>query len=301
MNEGRLLHYAVLALGVFAISWSAILIRQADAPALVIACLRMCFAGVPMGALALARHQRAPQAIPASTVGPMALAAAFLAAHFAFWVESLQHTSVATSVVLVAAQPLYVAVASPFVLGERIEARVWVAIAIAIGGAVLMASEDVAEGFGTVAGDLYAALGGAAAAGYFMVGRRVRPNVSWLRYVGTVYPLSALMLIAVALVAGESFFGHTGKAYVMIALLALGPQLIGHSSINWTLAVLPAVIVSIAILMEPVITTGLATFTLNEYPSVIELLGGALVLLGVYLALRPERQSRLAVEPTAAD
>ncbi|MEX0785500.1 MAG: DMT family transporter [Dehalococcoidia bacterium] len=301
MDDKGWLPYAALGVGVFAISWSAILIREAPAPALVIACLRMVFAGAPMGALAFVQHRRAPQTIPMSTVGPMVLSAAFLAAHFAFWVTSLEHTSVATSVVLVAAQPLYVAAASPFVLGERIEGRVWVAIGVALAGALMMASEDIGDGLGTLAGDAYAALGGAAAAGYFMIGRRVRPSVPWLRYVGTVYPLCAAMLIAVALIGGESFGGHPGKAYLLIAILAIGPQLIGHSSINWTLAVLPAVVVSIAILMEPVITTGLATFILDEYPSVIEVLGGTLVLAGVYLALRPERERRLAAEISSAD
>lgn len=301
MEDNGWLPYAALGLGVFAISWSAILIREAPAPALVIGCLRMAFAGAPMGALALVQQRRAPQPVPMSTVGPMMLSAAFLAAHFAFWVTSLQHTSVATSVVLVAAQPLYVAAAAPFVLGERIEQRVLVAIGVALAGALLMASEDLGEGLGTVAGDAYAALGGAAAAGYIMIGRRVRPSVSWLQYVGTVYPLCAAMLIVVVLISGQSFGGHPGKAYVMIALLALGPQLIGHSSINWTLAVLPAVLVSIAILMEPVITAGLATVILDEFPSVLEVAGGALVLVGVYLALRPERERRLAVEVTSAD
>jgi drug/metabolite transporter (DMT)-like permease len=87
----------------------------------------------------------------------------------------------------------------------------------------------------------------------------------------------------------------------MIALLALVPQLLGHTSINWVLGYLSAVIVSIAILAEPVITTALATVVLDEYPTPFELAGGALVLAGVYLALRPQRQEHLAVEVASAD
>src|SRR3990172_5485123 len=117
--EGRgWLPFAALFVGVGAISWSAILIRETDAPAFIIAAYRMVLAGVPMGALALIQQRRAPEAMPVSVFSPLLLSAAFLAAHFAFWVTSLQHTSVATSVVLVAAQPLYVALAAPLLLGE---------------------------------------------------------------------------------------------------------------------------------------------------------------------------------------
>jgi drug/metabolite transporter (DMT)-like permease len=293
--------YAVLMAGVVAVSWSAILIRETAAPALVIGSYRLVLAGLPMGALAVVQQRRSPERAATGVVGPMVLSAVFLAAHFAFWIESLKHTSVVTSVVLVAAQPLYVALLSPFLLHEKVERRVWYAIAIASFGALVMASEDLRSGFGTVLGDLYAMLGGAMSAAYIMVGRRVRPEVSWPRYVGIVYPITAVMLVALTIVAGDSFTGYTMKAYVMMALLALGPQLIGHTSINWSLAHFSAVIVSIAILLEPVITTGLAIPILKEVPTPIETVGAALVLVGVYVALRPEAHARLAVEVSAAD
>ena len=300
MKEGNALPYSVLFVGVIAVSWSAILIREADAPALVIGAYRMVFAGVPMGALALAQQRRAPEPL-AGTVLPLLLSSAFLAAHFAFWIESLKHTSVVTSVVLVAAQPLYVALVAPFLLGEPVERSVWLAIGVATAGAVLMAGEDLTSGLGTIAGDFYALLGGVAAAGYFIVGRRLRPTVSWGRYVGVVYPLTALMLVAVALAARQPFTGYSTKTYLMFGLIALVPQLIGHSAINWSLAYLSAVVVSIMILLEPLITTGLAIPILDEVPTAFELAGGVLVLIGVYMAVRPRRVEHLAVEIAAAD
>jgi drug/metabolite transporter (DMT)-like permease len=139
---------------------------------------------------------------------------------------------------------------------------------------------------GKVEGDLYAVLGGAFAAGYLMLGRYARPGTSWLRYVGTVYPIAAAFLLAAALVAGDAWTGYSTKTYTMIALLALGPQLIGHSAINWSLGYLPVMIVAMAILAEPVGSTILATIILDERPTVVEGAGAALVLVGVYLALR---------------
>jgi drug/metabolite transporter (DMT)-like permease len=141
-----------------------------------------------------------------------------------------------------------------------------------------------------VRGDLYAVLGGAFAACYLMVGRSARPGTSWLRYVGVVYPVAAVCLFATALIARDPLTGYTTKTYVMIGLLALGPQLIGHSAINWALGFLPVMLVAMAILAEPVGSTVLAALILHENPSVAEGAGALLVLLGVYLALRPDRE-----------
>ena len=193
MTDQRWLPYSALGVGVLAISWSAILIREAQAPVLIIACYRMVLAGLPMGTLALIQQRRAPEPITTSSVAPLLLSAAFLAAHFGFWIAAVQQTSVVTAVVLVAAQPLYLALASPLLLGETVERRVWLALLIATIGALTMAADDIGDGLGTLTGDAYAALGGAFAAGYIMVGRRLRPTVSWPRYVGTVYPMTAVL------------------------------------------------------------------------------------------------------------
>src|SRR3990172_4778455 len=197
--------YVVLGVGVSAVAWAAILVRESDAPALIIAAYRLTLASIPMGALALVQHRRAPEPISAGTVAPLVLSAAVLAAHFGFWIASLQRTSVVTAVVLMATQPLIVGIASPLLLGEAVDRRVWLAPGVALAGTAAMASEDAGEALGTVVGDLYAVLGGIFAAGYLMVGRYARPGTSWLRYVGTVYTLAALFLIVSALVSGDSF------------------------------------------------------------------------------------------------
>jgi drug/metabolite transporter (DMT)-like permease len=300
MRDAKLVAYGVLGVGVLAVSWAAILVRQADAPALVIAAYRLGLAALPVGTLAVLQQRRAPEPVSTSTVWPLLLSAAFLAAHFAFWITSLQHTSIVTAVVLMAAQPLFVALASPFVLHEPVERRVWLALAVAGAGTLTMAAEDFGEGLGTLAGDFYALLGGAFAACYIVVGRRARPSTSWLRYVGVVYPVTALLLFGVVLAAQEPLTGYSTKTYVMIALMALGPQLVGHSSINWALGYLPAVIVALAILVEPVGATALAALILDERPTTAEVMGGVLVLAGVYLGLRPEREETAVLEAEVA-
>jgi drug/metabolite transporter (DMT)-like permease len=301
MTERPWLPYTVLLIGVAAVSWSAILIREATAPFLIIACYRLALASVPVGAMALIQSRRSPEPFVMNTFLLMLLSGALLAAHFAFWISSIQHTSIVTSVVLVATQPLYVALASPLLLREKVEPYVWVALLIATVGALTMVAEDLGVGLGSLAGDFYAALAGAFAAAYLIVGRSVRPTTSWTRYIGVVYTVSALCLFAAVLIAGDDLTGYSTKTYVMIGLLALGPQLIGHSSINFTLGYLSAVVVAMAILLEPIGTTILAAAILDERPTIAELAGGVLVLIGVYLAIRPRREERLLVEISSAD
>jgi drug/metabolite transporter (DMT)-like permease len=272
---------------VVAVSCAAVLIREADAPALVIAAYRLGLAAVPTGTLALTTGRyRASQGC--LLAWPL-LAGTFLALHFGFWIASLQQTSVTTSVVLVTTNPLFVGLASPFVLRERVPAAIWVGIGIATVGAALMAAEDVGEGMGTVVGDLYALLGAIFGAGYLMMGRLARPQMSWMGYVGIVYPVAAVLLVGAVLVAGEPFTGYSAKTFAMLGLLALVPQLVGHSAINWALAYVPAALAAVAILGEPVGATILAALVLKEVPSGFEVAGAILVLAGVYRALRPGR------------
>lgn len=290
MKPARWQAYAILGVGVIAVSWSAILVRGADAPALVIASYRLAFAAVPMALLALWQHRRNPEPVTTTSLWPLALSSAFLAAHFGFWIASLQHTSVVTAVVLMAMQPLIVGVASPLLLRESVQRQVWLALVVALAGVLTMAVAHTGKGLGQVEGDVYAILGGFFAACYLIVGRSVRSHTPWLRYVGVVYTITAILLVAVALVAGEPFTGYSSKTMLMIALMALGPQLIGHTSINWSLGYLPAMLVAMAILVEPVLSTILAALILDEWPSMPELAGAVLILIGVYIALRPDSE-----------
>jgi drug/metabolite transporter (DMT)-like permease len=287
VQHGRSSAHLVLFIGVAAVSSAAILIREADAPALVIASYRLGLAALPTGALVLATGRR-EEYRDGLWPWPI-LAGAFLAAHFGFWIASLQQTSVITSVVLVTTNPLFVGLASPFVLREKVSAATWAGIGIATVGAGLMAAEDLGEGLGTLVGDLYALLGAVFGAGYLMIGRRVRPQMSLVGYVGVVYPAAALLLVASVLVAQEPFTGYSTKTFLMLGLLALVPQLIGHSAISWSLAYVPAALVAVAILGEAVGATILAAIVLQETPSGLEMAGALLVLTAVYVALRPGR------------
>jgi drug/metabolite transporter (DMT)-like permease len=283
--QGRPFDLAVLALGICAVSTAAIFIREADAPALVIAAYRLALASAPLLLIAAARRQL--RFSNRTHLALCAMAGAFMALHFGFWIASLQTTSVITSVALVASQPLFVAILSGPLLGESPSRGIWLGLALATAGALVMVAEDVGEGRETLKGDLFAVLGAMFAAAYILTGRFVRTGgAGWSSYVTVAYSVAALLLVLGVVVDGASFTGYSTRTYGFFVLLALVPQLIGHTILNRSLGYLPVVTVAIAILGEPVGATILAAVFLGEAPSVLEVAGGLLLLAGVYLGVR---------------
>ncbi len=282
-------HLLALGVGVLAISFAAPLIRLAEAPALTIAAVRLALAAPPMFALALATGgQRQWRVLRRGDWLLLALSAAALAAHFAFWVASLQRTSVVASVALVTMQPLFVAIGGWAFLGERPRRGTLVGIAVATAGALLLVLPHAGDR-GTLEGDAFALVGGVMSGCYLLAGRGARRGLSTVAYTGAVYPATAILLLGALVISDAPLTGHPREAYVAMALLALVPQLVGHNALNWALGSLPAAVVAIAILGEPIGAAIIAVPLLDEVPRPIEVAGGAVVLLGVYLALRDAR------------
>jgi drug/metabolite transporter (DMT)-like permease len=274
---------------VVAVSFAAILIRKADAPAMVIAAYRMGIAALVVAPTATAlggwRHLPKPRDLLLCVA-----ASAFLAVHFVGWISSLQYTSVASSVVLVTATPLMVALASRMFLKEPLKRRVLMGIALGLAGSIVIAAGDLASaGRDNLLGDALALLGAIAMTGYLLIGRRVRQRVPILPYLTLVYVGAALLLLAGTGIAGASLSGYSGQTYLFLVLLALVPQLLGHSLLNWSLARVTATLVSIAVMAEPVVSTILALALLHESPPITSYLGGVVILTGIYLSTRRPR------------
>jgi len=297
---GRWFDYAVLALGVAAVSTAAVLIREADAPALVVAAYRLSFASLPLVLYAAAsRRSSMPRGRGAASLA--LLSGVFLALHFAFWVASVKQTSVVTSTVLVTAAPLFVGLASGPFLGEAPSSQVWTGVAFAAAGTAVMVSEDFGSGRDTLEGDLFALLGAVFAAAYLMSGRRLLSDgAGWLRYISVTYPTSAAVLVCLAVLSGEALFDYSARTFAFLALLAAVPQLIGHTAVNRSLGHLPAIAVALAVQGEPVGATLLAAAVLGEQPTLLQVAGGLLVLAGVYVGIRPRPEAVVAGRPGVA-
>jgi drug/metabolite transporter (DMT)-like permease len=298
--QGRAFDIAVLALGIAAVSTAAVLIREADAPVLVIAAYRLAFASLPLLAFAGFRRRRLlPLGRDRATL--TLLSGLLLALHFAFWVASVKQTSVVTATVLVTTTPLFVSLASGPLLQEPPGRSIWLGLGLASAGSLLMVSDDLGAGGDTLRGDAFALLGALFAAAHFIAGRHLlAEGLNWLNYVTVTFTTAAVCLTVLATAGGSALAGYSAETYGIFALLALVPQLMGHTAVNRSLAHLPAVAVSLAVMGEPVGATILAALLLNEQPSLLQLVGGLVVLAGVYAGLRPSLDAKrppLAQEP----
>ncbi len=312
MTERQLRFFLPLGLltAILAVSTASIFIRfaQREAPSLVIAALRLTFASLMLSPLALTRGRAELRRLTRRELALGLLAGVFLAVHFATWISSLEYTSIASSVVLVSTGPLWVALLSPLFLREPLTRPVLFGMLLALAGGTIIGLSDSCTIQGGLTcpplsefvqgeafwGNFLALAGAWAVAGYLMIGRSLRAKTSLVPYIFLVYSIAALVLSSMMFVAGQRPTGFTPLTYVWIALLALIPQLIGHSTYNWALRYLPAALVSITTLGEPIGSAILAYFILQEAPSSLTLLGGALILAGIYLASSTAKESASA-------
>jgi|UniRef100_A0A7V3PUD3 drug/metabolite transporter (DMT)-like permease len=273
----------VLMFGILAASFASIIIRLTPAPSLVVAAGRMLFATILLTPFYFAQPALRKQELKLKKLLLSLLGGVFLAAHFGFWIESLRHTTVTSSVVLVAMNPIFVALLSPFLIREGISPRLWIAIILGILGALII-NKPAMTNTGNLNGNLLALTGALFAALYVLVGRKLRPGLSLLGYVYPVYFIAALILTILAFISGNPLATCSLKTCLLILLLAIGPQIIGHTSFNWALAYLPASVVALTILGEPVGTTLLAMILLRQPPTCWEIMGGIIILSAIYLA-----------------
>jgi drug/metabolite transporter (DMT)-like permease len=309
-RPSRLTLSLALCTAIVAVSTASILIRfaQETAPSITIAALRLTFASALLAPFAAFRYGSELRALRPGEVGLAAASGVFLAVHFATWITSLEYTTVTSSVVLVSTGPLWVALLSPLFLHERLTAGTMLGLALAVVGGVIIAAGDICRWEGglqcislggtfrgtSLWGNLLALGGAWAVSGYLILGRRLRANLSLVAYIFLAYGFAALGLLAAALVSGSLVVSLPPLTYGWILLLALVPQLVGHSTYNWALRFLPAAFVAVTTLGEPIGSTVLAYFILHEQPGSYVLLGAALVMAGIYLAARGSRQPKSA-------
>ena len=290
--------FLVLGVGVVVVSFAAILIRFAQAEgasSLAIAAVRLTVAAIVLAPFAWLRAGGEMLRLPRRELGLCILSGALLAAHFWAWITSLEHTSVASSTALVTTNPLWVALASALLLRERPGAAAVAGILLTLAGSLLIFAADASRTSGSDAapmlGNILALVGAISASGYLLVGRALRARVSLTAYIWLAYSTAAVLLLIAAMAAGVSFMSLPSPAWLFMVALALGPQLIGHTTFNWALRRLTATFVAIAILGEPVGAAILAWLFFEEGFTVLQLIGFVLLLAGIFMAARDE-QSR---------
>lgn len=276
----------IVLLGVVGVSLSALLVRWSTAPSLIMALYRMAFAAALMAPAALRKEKFS--GLPRRELLLSVLSGAFLGFHFACYFEALGRTSIASAVVLVDTEVLFVALASVLILRKRLGGRAWLAVLTAFGGSALVALADRSGGTGALTGDLIALAGAVCVAVYTMLGAVCRERLSTTAYTYLVYLSATGTLLAVALVTGTPLAGY-GPVNLLTGLgLAVFCTLLGHSVFSWGLKYLPPAFISTVKLLEPVFSAIYGLFLFGERPGVLVVLGGALILLGIGLYSREE-------------
>jgi drug/metabolite transporter (DMT)-like permease len=273
-----------LIIAVLATTYAGPVVRLAAAPAIAIAFWRLTLVLPVTGTLALRepRERRDPQAPWLMVTGGV-----LLAAHFWTWIASLRFTSVASSVVLVSLKPIFVWAVAALWLHEHPGPRERWGIVLAVVGAITIGAGDARLSFGHLTGDLLALAGALTAAGYYTIGRRVRATVGVWRYATVVYGVAALVLGVFAAGVRAPLVGHRAQDWAVMASLAAGPMLVGHTGMNYALKHFRATTVNVAALGEPVGASLIAWLVpaIGETPPPTAILGGAVVLAGIALAI----------------
>ena len=281
----------ILIGGLLAVSVSSILIRWCDAPAMTIATYRLTLDTVLLVLLAGPGRVKAALHLPRSLFKWGFLSGLFLAIHFTSWIRSLELTSVAISVVLVTTTPFFTAVGSWLLFRKKPAGLFWLALLVSFFGLVLIVYAEPQSGNNSLVGDGLALLGAMAMSGYILCGRYLRAHLDNFSYILLAYSSAAILLLTFIQLTPFPMTGFSGTTYLLFLLIAIFPQLLGHSSFNWALKYLSAPVVLTLLLGEPVLASIMAWIFLHETLTGFQITGSLLILTGVALAIHAETLS----------
>lgn len=288
---------AAVVIGIFSLSTSAIFVRLAsEASASIIANYRLLFAALLLLPFILFHYKHEFKRISPKNWLFSILAGIFLALFFILWFESLDYTSIASSVVLISLQPVFAFIGTYFIFGERFSSGAIISIFIVLLGGLIIGFGDFQLSGDMVYGDMLALLGAIAVTIYSLSGQHVRKNVSLITYTFIIYSISAVILTLFNIVRQENFFSYPADHWWIFIALAIIPTFLGHSLFNWSLKWLSTSTISMAVVFEPIGASILAFLILNETPTWAQFLGGTIIVIGLFLfILSTSRKKKITI------
>ncbi|MNC22533.1 4-amino-4-deoxy-L-arabinose-phosphoundecaprenol flippase subunit ArnE [compost metagenome] len=276
---------ALLVTGIIAISFSSIFIRWSHAPSSVMAMYRLFITALLMAPFVW-RSKPDLKALRRADWGLMAVSGLFLALHFLFWMESLAFTSVASSTIILALEPILILAGAYWLFKERTTRKAVLGLAVAILGAALIGWGDIGISGKALTGDLLSLAGTAAVALHLLAGQRLASRVPSLFYSFFIFCVSGTAFLVYNLARGIALGGYPAREWGIFLLLAIVPTVFGHVLFNWLLQYVNAVTVSMSVLGEPVGATILAYLLLNEKLTLIQAAAGLVIIWGVWYFMR---------------
>ena len=282
----------MIVIGVMGISLSSIFVKYSNAPSAVTAAYRLLWTILLMSPVTFGKSEIRKELFGISTRNLLlsCFSGVFLAFHFTLWFESLRHTSVASSTTIVCTEVIWVSLGYGLFLKGKMSFRAILAIVITLVGSAMIAFADATSGGGHLYGDLLSLLAAITVAAYVLLGRVVRASVSTTVYTFVVYASCAFVLLFFCLFQKSSLLGYGPSAIVVGLLLAIFSTILGHSIFSWCLKYFSPSFVSASKLCEPVVAAILASFLFGEAPVLLQIIGGVLIIGGVFYYSRIEQQ-----------
>lgn len=291
MKQPKINPYFVIAIGVVSVSSSAIFVKLATAESAIIAFYRLMFSVLLMLPLFLMKYRMELTKVKKIDWLLASTAGIFLAFHFILWFESLTYTSVASSTVLVTLQPIFAFAGAYFFYKERFSVKAILSGVVAVLGSLLISWGDFRVSGLALIGDMLAIIACGLITAYLLLGQTVRKRLSSITYTFIVYSASTITLFIYAWAAGNSFGPYPASDWIYFILLAIFPNLLGHSLFNWSLRWVSTTTISMAILLEPIGAALLAYWLLGETIQWTQAVGGAIILASLLIFLRDEQNN----------
>ncbi|MEC2055785.1 DMT family transporter [Peribacillus psychrosaccharolyticus] len=291
MKQPKINPYFVIAIGVVSVSSSAIFVKLATAESAIIAFYRLMFSVLLMLPLFLMKYRMELTKVKKMDWMLASAAGIFLAFHFILWFESLTYTSVASSTVLVTLQPIFAFAGAYFFYKERFSVKAILSGVVAVLGSLLISWGDFKVSGLALIGDMLAIIACGLITAYLLLGQTVRKRLSSITYTFIVYSASTITLFIYAWAAGNSFGPYPASDWIYFILLAIFPNLLGHSLFNWSLRWVSTTTISMAILLEPIGAALLAYWLLGETIQWTQAVGGAIILASLMIFLRDEQNN----------
>lgn len=276
---------SAMSFALIALAFSSIIVtnlERSSVPPLAIAFYRMALATALLAPAAVALKWREMRGLVQKDLMLLVVGGLCLAVHFGAWITSLKYIPIATSVVLVNSHPVFVVIASYVFLKEKPSGRTLIGMAVTLGGMLIICQDGLKDVRLALAGDGLAILGALAVVGYLIVGRRMRARISLLGYVTPLYAVCAMALLAWSIADKTPLLGYGAREWLLFLALAIVPTIFGHTIFNWAIKHVRPSAISVAFLGEPVIASGLAFLFFAQRPPAATLIGGTLVLVGIY-------------------
>lgn len=281
----------VMVIGILGISMSSILIKYSTGPSAVTAAWRLIWTVILMCPVMIGKKEVRQElaSLPGKQLVQSIVSGVFLAVHFGFWFEALRQTTVASASTIVSTEVIWVSLGFCLFLKGKLSIRAMGAILVAMVGSALIAWSDSGTGGSHLYGDLLALMAALAVAVYVLLGRVVQETVSTTVYTFVVYATCAAVLVGLCAFQGNNLIGFGTNPVIVGLLLAVFSTILGHSIFSWCLKFYTPSFVSAAKLMEPVVASFLAVFLFGEIPTALQLLGGGLIITGLYAYTKLEK------------